>query len=156
MTRRLTTLVIPFLGVALFFAATDSRVAIRICRTLEEAVPPGTDAVLLVFFSTDCPVCYDGLFESRYAVDEGGWPVKVVGVYSGSADSLRSFLEKYGWTLPVVLDRRKSLARKFRVDSVPDRVLLVAGEPVYRDDPRADPARRREDLARCLNKAFSR
>jgi hypothetical protein len=155
MTRRGMALVPALLGVALL-AGSGSRAEIRICRTLEEAAPPGTGAVLLVFFSTDRPVCYDGLFESRYAVDKGGWPVKVVGVYSGPADELRSFLEKYGWTLPVVLDRRKSLARKFLVDMVPDRVLVVAGEPVYRDDPLAGPDRRREDLARCLNRTFSR
>ena len=112
--------------------------------------------MLVVFFSTDCPVCYDGLFESRYVIDKGGWPVTVVGVYSGPEDELRVFLEKYAWTLPVVLDRRKSLARKLRVDIVPDRVLLAAGEPVYRDDPRADPARRRKDLTKCLNEVFSR
>lgn len=137
-------------------AASGEGADIRICRTLEEAVPAGTSVVLLVFFSTDCPVCYDGLFESRYTVDKGRWPVAVVGVYTGPAEDLRSFLEKYVWSLPVVLDRRRLLARKFHVDMVPDRVLVVAGELFFRDDQRADTNRRREDLERCLNKVFSR
>jgi hypothetical protein len=155
MTPGRTAFILLALGAALV-ASSPGRVEVRICRTLEEAAPPGPGAVLVVFFSTDCPVCYDGLFESRYVIDKGGWPVTVVGVYSGPEDELRTFLEKYAWTLPVVLDRRKSLARKLRVDIVPDRVLLAAGELVYRDDPRADPARRRKDLTKCLNEVFSR
>jgi len=155
MTARRTAFVLVALGAALA-ASAPGPVKVHICRTLEEAVPSGPATVLLVFFSTDCPVCYDGLFESRYVVDKGGWPVKVVGVYSGPEDGLRAFLEKYAWTLPVILDRRKSLARRLKVDCVPDRVLLAGGEPVYRDDPRADPARRREDLTKCLKEMFSR
>ncbi len=112
----------------------------------------GAGAALLVFFSTECPVCYDGLFESRLLVEKGGWPVRVVGVASGPADDLRSFLEKFGWTLPVVHDRRKSLARRFGVDVVPDWVLVVGGEPVCRNDQRAGPVRGMEGLAACLRK----
>jgi hypothetical protein len=155
MTRRRTALALLALGVALL-AASRARVEVRICRSLEEAAAPAAGHVLLVFFSVDCPVCYDDLFDARYVIEKNGWPVKVVGVFSGRQDELRSFLEKYGWTLPVVLDRRKALARKFQVDMVPDKVLLVAGQPVYRDDPYVDFTRRREDFKKCLQKIFSR
>ncbi|HVP89744.1 MAG TPA: redoxin domain-containing protein [Terriglobales bacterium] len=137
-------------------ASWPAGIEVRLCRTLEEAAPPGAGAALLVFFSTECPVCYDGLFESRRLVEKGGWPVRVVGVASGPADSVRSFLEKFGWTQPVVHDRRRSLARRFRVDFVPDWVLLVGGEPVCRSDPRAGPVRGMEGLAACLKRTFSR
>jgi hypothetical protein len=155
MNRLRTALALLALAAALA-AAPRAGADVRICRTLEEAVPAGTSVVLLVFFATDCPVCYDGLFESRYTVDKGGWPVAVVGVYTGPAEDLRSFLEKYDWSLPVVLDRRRLLARKFHVDMAPDRVLVVGGELFFRDAQHADPGRRREALERCLNKIFSR
>jgi len=155
MTNRVAASVLLTLAAATAVAFRPG-VDVRICRTLEEAVPAKTGAVLLVFFSTDCPVCYDGLFESRFTVDKGGWPVAVVGVYAGPAAELRSFLEKYAWTLPVVLDRQRLLARKYHVDMVPDRVLVVAGELCYRDDQRVDPNRRRKELERCLTKIFSR
>ena len=129
---------------------------VRICRSLEEAVPAGRGPVLLVFFSTGCPSCYDDLFEARHVVERGGWPVAVIGVYAGPEDELRSFLEKYAWTRPVVLDRRKTLFREHRVEAVPFKVLLVAGRTAYRDDPRAVYGDRMEVLRKWLEKTFSR
>jgi len=129
---------------------------IRICASLDEAAPPGAGPVLLVFFSTDCAVCYDDLFESRYMVEKGRWPVAVVGVSSGPQEDLRTFLEKYAWALPVVLDRRKVLFRRFKVDVVPFKALLLGSETAYRDDPYRDPAGRREELRQCLTRLFSR
>lgn len=131
-------------------------VGTRICASLEEAAGPVPGPVLLVFFGTDCRACYDDLFESRYLVDRRGLEVAVVGVYCGLRDELRTFLEKYRWDLPVVLDRRKVLFRRFDVDAVPFKALLVGTEAVYRDDPRRDLAGRREELERCLTRLLSR
>jgi hypothetical protein len=137
-------------------AARGAGPEVRICRSLDEAVPvPGTP-VLLVFFSTGCPSCYDDLFEARLLVERGGWPVSVVGVFSGPEDELRSFLEKYAWTRPVVLDRRKALFWRHRVEAVPYKVLLLQGRTAYRDDPRAEYGDRMEVLRKCLERTFSR
>jgi hypothetical protein len=134
----------------------DRPADVRICASLDEAVPPGSGPVLLVFFSIECPVCYQELFESRYLIDRGRWPVAVVGVSLGLRDDLQAFLEKYAWTAPVVLDRRKVLFRRFKVDAVPDRALLVGTEAVYRDDPYLGAEARREELEKCLIRLFSR
>jgi len=139
-----------------FLAVRGAGAETRICRTLEEAAAGDGGPVLLVFFSTGCPSCYDDLFEARHLVERGGWPVSVTGVYSGPEDELRSFLEKFAWTRPVVLDRRKVLFRRHRVEAVPFKVLLVAGGAVYRDDPRTDYDTRKEVLRKCLEKTFSR
>ena len=128
----------------------------RICASLEEASRGCPGPVLLVFFSTDCLLCFDDLFESRYLIDRNRWPVSVVGVFSGLRDDLRAFLEKYAWTLPVVLDRRKVLFKKYKVDAVPFKALLLGTEAVYRDDPYSDPDSRREELKRCLTRLFFR
>jgi hypothetical protein len=141
---------------AAWLPSSRAGVEVRICRSLDEAVPSPARAVLLVFFSTDCPLCYNDLFEARYAIDQGRWPVSVIGVFSGLEDDLHSFLEKHAWTAPVVLDRRKVLARKFKVDIVPYKVLLAGGRVVYRDDPYADFGRRLEELKSCARKVFSR
>lgn len=133
------------------------RVEVRICSSFEEAAAASARGpVLLVFFSTDCRVCYDDLFESRYLVDRRGFDVAVVGVCSGLREDLRVFLEKYRWDLPVVLDRRKALFRRFDVDAVPYKALLLGAEAAYRDDPRRDLAGRREELERCLTRLLSR
>jgi hypothetical protein len=155
MMRRTALLVLLAAAAALLGSGRDT-VDVRICATLEEAVLMPDRPVLLVFFSTDCASCYDDLFEARYIIEKGGWPVTVVGVFSGLHDDLRSFLEKYAWTLPVVLDRRRILFRKFKVDAVPYKALLAGGTAVYRDDPYLDYGRRREDLRKCLRHIFSR
>ena len=131
-------------------------VDVRICASLDEAAPPGSGPVLLVFFSIECPVCYEELFESRYLIDDGRWPVAVVGVSLALRDDLQAFLEKYAWTPPVVLDRRKVLFRRFKVDAVPYKVLLLGTEAVYRDDPYLGSEARREELKKCLTRLFSR
>jgi hypothetical protein len=152
---------IPLLAVAALAAAglpgmSEPPVETRICATLDEAVPPGSGPVLLVFFSIECAVCYEELFESRYLVDKGGWPVSVVGVSLAICEDLEAFLEKHAWIWPVVLDRRKTLFRKFGVDAVPDRVLLLGKETVYRDDAGLGLEPRRMELRRCLTRIFSR
>ncbi|MGZ5555981.1 MAG: peroxiredoxin family protein [Candidatus Aminicenantales bacterium] len=131
-------------------------VDVRICASLDEAAPPGTGPVLLVFFSIECPVCYQELFEARYLVDRGRWPVAVIGVSLALRDDLQAFLEKYAWPSPVVLDRRKTLFRRFKVDAVPYKALLVGTEAVYRDDPYLGSDARREELTKCLTRLFSR
>jgi len=141
---------------AAILATAAGPAEVRICAGLDEAAPPGAGPVLLVFFSTDCSVCYDDLFEARYLVDKGPWPVAVVGVAAGPREELARFLEKHAWTLPVVLDRRKALARRFRVDAVPFKALLLGAETIYRDDPRIGLEERRKELKRCLIRQFSR
>jgi hypothetical protein len=130
--------------------------AALICSSLGEAVPPGGGPVLLVFFSIECPVCYEELFEARYLVDQGRWPVAVIGVSIALRDDLERFLDKHAWTSPVVLDRRRVLFRAYGVDAVPFKVLLLGTEAVYRDDPYLGPSARREELLRCLTRHFSR
>ena len=155
MTRRIAALIVLAFGAALL-AGSRAGVDVRISRNLEEAVPQVGRPILLVFFSTECPSCYDDLFEARYAVEKGGWPVSVVGVFSGPRDELQSFLEKHACTLPVVLDRKKVLFRRFNVDCLPYKALLSGDMTVYRDDPYKDPGRRMEDLKTCLRKMYSR
>ncbi len=133
-----------------------ARPAVRIFRSLDEAVPDAGTPVLLVFFATGCPTCFDDLFEARLVVERGGWPVAVTGVFAGPEDELRTFLEKYGWTRAAVLDRRKVLFRKHRVEAVPFKVLLLGGRTAYRDDPRTTYSERLEALTTCLERVFSR
>jgi hypothetical protein len=149
-----------FTAAALFAAGlagpAGRPVEVRICSSLDQAAPAGPGPVLLVFFSIECPVCYEELFESRYLIDKGGWPVAVIGVALALRDDLEAFLEKHAWTSPVVLDRRKVLFRKFKVDAVPFKALLAGTEAVYRDDPYLGPDARREELVKCLTRLFSR
>jgi hypothetical protein len=91
--------------------------------------------VVLVFFSTDCLVCYEGLLDMIYFVGRNNLAVRVVGVSGDPAEDLRVFTEKYSVRVPVVHDERGRLRRRFDVDILPSRVVLRGGKILYRDDP---------------------
>lgn len=150
----LTTVALCAAGLA---APAPVLVDVRICASLEEALGPGASGpVLLVFFALECPVCYEDLFESRYLLDEGDWPFPVIGVALALRDDLEAFLQKFAWTAPVVLDRRKTLFKRFKVDAVPYKVLIAGRETIYRDGAYLSLEARRAELKRCLTRLFSR
>ncbi|HSA96665.1 MAG TPA: redoxin domain-containing protein [Acidobacteriota bacterium] len=157
--RRAEFLAAAVVGAALAAGAGrafDRLPAIRICARLDEAAPPGTGPVLLVFFSTGCSVCFDDLFEARYLVDKKGWPVTVIGISAGPREELREFLEKHAWTLPVVLDSRRTLSKRFEAGPVPFKILLFGQGTAYRDDPYLGLEERRKEMERCLTRLFLR
>ena len=152
---RLSALVILLAAAGAMTPAVKTGGDARICATLSEVSSSGAGPFLLVFFSTACPSCYDELFEARLAVENAGWPLTVVGICSDPLDELKHFLAKYAWTLPVVHDRRKLLFKKFRVETVPYKAVLIGGETVFRDDPYLEYGRRWEDFRSWLKKRFS-
>lgn len=157
--RRAEFLAAAVVGAALAAGAGrafSELVPVRICARLEEAAPPGTGPVLLVFFSTGCSVCFDDLFEARYLVEKRGWPVTVVGVSAGPREELREFLEKHAWTLPVVLDNRRALFKRFDAGPVPFKALLFGQGTAYEDDRYLGLEERRKEMERCLTRLFSR
>lgn len=137
-----------FLGSA---AARPAATAVRLVASLPQAARPGMP-ILLVFFSTECSSCYGDLFDARLEVESGGFDLDIVGVSAAPAEELRAFLLKFGWDRPVVQDRRKTLFRRFRVDVLPFKVLLIGGEAAYRDDPYRKPEVRWRDLRTCLKR----
>lgn len=128
----------------------------RVFSSLAEAMPDKGRPALLVFFSTGCVACYDDLFQARWLVERGGWPVAIVGVCAGPEEEARAFLEKFACQIPVVVDRGRALFRKHKVDVVPLKVVVLGDETLYRDDPYRLPASRHEELRRCLMNLFSR
>jgi hypothetical protein len=106
--------------------------------------------IVLVFFSTDCPVCYEGLLDMIYFVGRNNLAVRVVGVSGDPAADLRVFKEKYSVRVPVILDERGRLRRRFDIDILPSRIVLRGGKILYRDDPYQGFDERREAAARFL------
>ena len=123
--------------------------------SLDEVLPRDRPA-LLVFFSTACASCYDELFEMRYFVEARGLPVEIIGITGGSREEVATFLGKYAYHRPVVLDAKARLRRAFRVDAVPLSLVVCGGRVVCRADVYQEPQRRREEVKRCLLEIGSR
>jgi peroxiredoxin len=123
---------------------------VRIFSSLEEAFPDPARPLLLVFFSLDCHLCWAELFELRYFLQENEIPVELVGISRDAEEELRPFLSKYGFSGPVVCDRRKTLYRKFKVRLEPFRIILGRGTVLFEDDSSRDFFARREEVKRCL------
>lgn len=122
----------------------------RIVSSLNEAVPDPQRAMVLVFFSIECPACWEELFEVRWLVSNYSIPIDLVGVTRDRREELEPFLGKFGFQEPVVSDRQRELYRRFRVAGEPFVVILADGAVLYRDHPADGPEERREKTKKCL------
>ncbi len=129
---------------------------VKIFATLEEASAGLNRPLLLVFFSLDCHVCWEDLFEMKYFIEKYGIPIELIGISSGRPEELRAFLSKYSFPYPVVCDRRKELFRAFKVKLEPFKVILENGRLLYEDDLGEDFFARRERIERWLLEIASR
>lgn len=121
----------------------------HIVFSLEEVLPP-SGPVLLVFFSIECPVCWDELFEMSYFCAKNGLDIPVVGIAAAGEDSLRDFLGKFGSRLPVVADPRRRIFRRYGALGDPFKIILADGWEIYRDDAYRPFSERREAAKQCL------
>jgi len=125
--------------------------AVKIFHSLEEAVPQPARPLLLIFFSLDCHVCWEELFEMRHFLKKCSIPVDLVGICREPEEELRPFLSKFAFFDPVVSDRKKALFRKFRVRLEPFRVILAPDLSIlYEDDTLKEFYLRRDEVKRWL------
>jgi len=128
-------------------ARTDN---VRIVASLEEAAGGSLRPAVLVFFSLDCPVCWEELFEVRYVVEKNSIPIAFIGISADSREDLEPFLAKHGFFYPVVSDQGRELFRKFRVRLEPFVVVLDGDRVIYQDNTAETMDVRREKRNRCL------
>jgi peroxiredoxin len=123
---------------------------VRIVASLEEAAGSSLGPVVLVFFSLDCPVCWEELFEVRYIVEKNSIPIAFVGISADAREDLEPFLAKHAFFYPVVSDGGRVLFRQFRVKLEPLVMVLDGGTVIHRDNTAEAFNLRREKLQRCL------
>ncbi len=129
---------------------------IKIFGSLEEAVRRPARPLLLVFFSLECHLCWDELFEMRFFLEKNSIPVDLVGISREPEEELRPFLSKYAFSYPVVSDRQKALFRRFKVRQEPYRVIVYQDTVLFQDDTSQDFFVRRDRVKRCLIELASR
>jgi len=129
---------------------------VKIFSVLSEAAPRPERPLLLLFFSLDCHVCWEELFEMRHFIENNDIPVDLIGISSEPEDELRPFLNKFAFFYPVVSDRAKALYRRFRVRLEPFRVVLDGDQVLYLDDAAEDFFVRRDRAKRWLLEIASR
>lgn len=140
------------LGLGLFLADGVT----PLFRSLEEVpLRPGLP-VVLVFFSTACPACWDDLFEVRSMIEENGLELELIGVTKDPERSIRAFLDKYGFPGPIIRDERKRLYRDYRVEIEPAAVVIEHGRVTYKDDAYRDYPSRREELKKWMMRRAGR
>lgn len=130
--------------------------SVKIVGTLSEAVPRPERPLLLLFFSLNCHVCWEELFEMRHFIENSHIRVDLVGISCDPVEELRPFLKKYAFFYPVVSDRARVLYRRFRVRLEPFRVILDGERILYLDDMTVDFYARRDQAKRCLLEMTSR
>ncbi len=127
-----------------------------ILSSLAEARKDGHGLAVVVFFSVDCQVCFEDLFDVRRLIDGAAGPVELIGVTRGDRAGLEEFMDRYRIDIPLVLDRRNESFKKFGVRGTPCKLVLAGDEVIYRDDGLARREVQYEELRKCLNSVFSR
>ena len=123
---------------------------VRIAASLEDAAVAPHGPAVLVFFSLDCPICWEELFEARYMIEKNSIPIALVGISADSREDLEPFLGKHAFFHPVVCDRGRELFRKFKVKLEPLTVVIDGGRVIHRDNTAEGMDIRREKLKQCL------
>jgi peroxiredoxin len=123
---------------------------LRIVSSLAEAAPHPQRPIVLVFFSLECHVCWEELFEMRYFIQKNSIPIDLIGVTTDKREELEPFLRKYSFFHPVVSDRQRELYRRFQVRLEPATVIIRNERILYEDGPVEDYFARREKARKCL------
>jgi thiol-disulfide isomerase/thioredoxin len=131
-------------------------------RPLEEARRQGKAATLLIFVTTDCPISNRAAPEvNRIAREYGQRNIACYVVQTDRALTLgeaKSHAKQYGFTCPVLLDKKHDLVRLAGASVTPEAAIISpSGQVLYRgriDDtyaslgrPRLKPTRRDLRLA---------
>lgn len=146
MRKRELAVVLLCIGM-LNFVPVDGR---QIYSTLDEVPRQVQKPLVLVFFSLECAVCWQELFEVKHLIEKNSTPVEFVGISAEAREELEPFLAKYGFSYPVVSDRRRRLYRRFRVRLEPVVIILEGDRLIYQDNTAEDFLLRREKVKRCL------
>jgi peroxiredoxin len=128
----------------------------KIYLTLDEVPRPAQKPLVLVFFSLECAVCWEELFEVKYFIEKERIPVELAGISGEAREELEPFLAKYGFFYPVVSDRWRALYRRFRVKLEPVVVIIEGDRLIYQDSTVEDFSLRREKVKQCLLKIASK
>ncbi len=144
------------LGQTVLGPETMPRDEVRIVASIEEALGVQPGRAVLVFFSLDCPVCWEELFEVRYVIEKNSIPIALIGISADSHVDLEPFLAKHAFFYPVVSDRGRKLFRKFGVRLEPLVLVIDGGRVIYRDNTAEAMDLRREDLRRCLIEIYKK
>lgn len=105
----------------------------------------GKKPVLLVFWATWCPGCNEAVPEINriHAESGGGKRLEILALnYKESEAKVASFIREKQVAYPVLLDKRGTVARKFRVLGIPTYILIdAAGRTAFRGYEPPDPTR---------------
>ncbi len=83
--------------------------------------------VVLNFWATWCPPCRAEMPTIQARAEEWGDALLVVGIEVGEPpNEVQSFVDSFGLTFPVVLDRNGNVSRRYLVQGLPTTVVLDA------------------------------
>ncbi len=127
-----------------------------VLSSLAEARKDGRGLAVVVFFSVDCAACFEELFELRGMIEKLAGPMELIGVTRGDRAGLEEFMDRYRVDIPLVLDKRKELFKKYKVTFVPYKLILAGDDVIYRDDGLVRREVQYEELRKCLTSVSSR
>jgi len=86
---------------------------------------PSSEKTLLFFFSPDCPACEENLdFWKKLYQNHGSGKLRIVGATNSDRNKTEEFVKKFQLTFPVMIVSDLSLLDKYKVEAVPQTMLI--------------------------------
>ncbi|HVP37242.1 MAG TPA: TlpA disulfide reductase family protein [Terriglobales bacterium] len=108
---------------------------------------PSSEKTVLFFFSPDCPACEENLeFWKTLYKNNSSKKVRIFGVTNSDRDKTEEFVKKFQLTFPVMLISDLKLLDKYKVEMVPQTMLIDTSGKVQKVWPGPLPANYKKEI----------
>jgi peroxiredoxin len=113
---------------------------------------PSSEKTVLFFFSPDCPACEENLefwkeIYQKYDSDK----LRVIGATNSDRDKTREFVRKFQLTFPVMIVSDLSLLDKYKVEAVPQTMLIDTSGTVQKVWPGPLPENYKKEIESMIS-----
>lgn len=113
---------------------------------------PSSEKTVLFFFSPDCPVCEENLdFWKKLYQIHGSEKLRIVGATNSDRNKTEEFVKKFQLTFPVMIVSDVSLLDKYKVEAVPQTMLIDTSGTVQKVWPGSLPENYKKEIESMIS-----
>lgn len=112
---------------------------------------PSSQRTVLFFFSADCPACEENLeFWKKLYQNHNSGKLRIVGATNSDREKTEEFVKKFQLTFPVMIITDLKLLNKYKVEAVPQTMLIDNSGTVQKVWPGTLPENYKKEIESML------
>jgi peroxiredoxin len=113
---------------------------------------PSSEKTVLFFFSPDCPACEENLkFWKKLYQNHSTKKLRIVGATNSDRNKTEEFVKKFQLTFPVMIVSDLSLLDKYKVEAVPQTMLIDTSGTVQKVWPGSLPENYKKEIESMIS-----